>query len=458
MFKLAAMTFAMRDAAIDKLNRVINYHKDLLNIGDKILPSIEEAALKGDDAAKLFLRQTDPLKINKYGYNEEIITKNFRTIKNLEANRNSKGDFLGIGDPIYDILKNTTGANKPKVIRGDEFYKNLANEHITANNMPATATEKWTALIKDKEIKTARERGWHAEGEADDIVLPAFLHREQVRQKEYADSVFEEAAARQRRSAYLTAGLAGGLGTLGLVAYMRNKEDNTKVAQFTPAVRDKTFVEERQKSFNEKSGYDVTKPETYERDKINPYLFQHFTKNVWNKGLNKADLPYNNYFSNILTKGTNPKDSAKITEEGQFATKKTFYNLWNNTGRWNYSPEKDYLSAAVEGRKGTSATYDHNKNTVHAANTKEVISEAAHGYQSKQSANPPTVLDRLDHGVRTLVNNATGKAVFNNYSAVDKTGKPTTIESKAHNSIEPNLINMFYEDYSKNIQKVKKGF
>jgi len=239
MFKLAAMTFAMRDATIDKLTKVINYHKDFLRTDGKILSNIEEAALKGDDAAKLFLRQIKSYVFENNGNNEAIITKNLKTIKNLEANRNSKGDFLGIDDSIYDILKKTTGENKPKVIRGDKFYKNQANDFLVANNIPidkkiidpyyktpTTTTEAYAARIKEDEIYAARKRGLDAESEADDIVSSEQLNREKVKQDEYAKKVFGEEYARKKRITYpILGGLAATSG-LGLAMYIHNKDNN----------------------------------------------------------------------------------------------------------------------------------------------------------------------------------------------------------------------------------------
>jgi len=108
--KLAAMTTEMYRAALDKVEGALDYGKNFLEKGKDILPVIERAAEEGNAGAKLFLQQKGATNSELYALKR--IKKLMDTRTRLNNNTNRLGEYLGINNEEYNLLKGLSGEDK----------------------------------------------------------------------------------------------------------------------------------------------------------------------------------------------------------------------------------------------------------------------------------------------------------------------------------------------------------
>lgn len=124
MEKLAAMTAGTQKLLVDAVEQANKYHSTFFKHGPKDLDAIKELATQGEKGAEIFLGQLK--RIQHETDHLKFIEKNHLTSSNLRNNRTTKGDILGVvDDEVFNMLKSTTGANKPPVLRGVDYFENL---------------------------------------------------------------------------------------------------------------------------------------------------------------------------------------------------------------------------------------------------------------------------------------------------------------------------------------------
>jgi len=228
--KLAAMTTAMRDAAISKVKEALTWHYDFGRYGERadFLPALERAIKEGDLGAKLFSQQKNasPTYVLK-----DQLSRNYKTLSNLELNRNKSGDILGIDDKLYETLSKTPSIERPKVLRGVPYWRSEFKD--LTNQMPPEFPGDGDAFInylanirRMNEKREASSRYLNADLNA--IKNTAQINVDKLQDEFFADMNNTSNTDVDRReilanllaAALVTAGVGGG----GYYLYKKNKE------------------------------------------------------------------------------------------------------------------------------------------------------------------------------------------------------------------------------------------